>query len=116
MKNETKRPGDSPQFDEHANEDSYFALKEHELLEEMKIEAHKVRAARRDAEMATCPKCAATLRKYQFMGFILDRCESCEGIWLNKGELEGILRRQGRGPLGAFLDRCFSKPETSTLE
>jgi Zn-finger nucleic acid-binding protein len=46
------------------------------------------------------------------MGFILDRCENCQGIWLNKGELAGILRQQARGPLGVFLDRCFSKSGT----
>jgi Zn-finger nucleic acid-binding protein len=45
------------------------------------------------------------------MEFVLDRCESCGGIWLDKGELEGIVRRAARGPLGAFLDRCFSKNE-----
>jgi Zn-finger nucleic acid-binding protein len=46
------------------------------------------------------------------MGFVLDRCGSCEGIWLSKGELEGIWRKAARGPLGAFLDRCFAKDET----
>jgi len=46
------------------------------------------------------------------MGFELDRCETCEGIWLNKGELQGILRQQARGPLGVFLDRCFSKKQS----
>ena len=43
------------------------------------------------------------------MGFDLDRCESCEGIWLDKGELKGIVRRAAGGPLGAFLDRCFAQ-------
>jgi Zn-finger nucleic acid-binding protein len=46
------------------------------------------------------------------MGFVLDRCESCEGIWLNKAELHEIVRKAARGPLGTFLDRCFSKDET----
>jgi Zn-finger nucleic acid-binding protein len=45
------------------------------------------------------------------MDFVLDRCESCEGIWLNKDQLKGILRKAARGPLGAFLDRCFAKDE-----
>ncbi len=57
-------------------------------------------------------KCPGRLEKYTFMGFVLDRCESCEGIWLDKGELKGILRKAARGPLGAFLDRCFAKDET----
>jgi Zn-finger nucleic acid-binding protein len=109
MTSETIRRGEKPQFDEHANEDSYFAAKEHELVEDMKFEFHKAEAARRDAQMVTCPKCSGKFAQYRFMGFDLERCESCEGIWLNKGELQGILRQQARGPLGVFLDRCFSK-------
>ena len=110
MKNEANRPGEK--FDEHANEDTYFARKEHELIEELKSEFHMAEAARREAMMMICPKCSGTFAKYRFLGFDLDRCENCEGIWLNKGELAGILRQQARGPLGVFLDRCFAKSET----
>lgn len=47
MKNETERHGERPEFDEHANEESYFAVKEHELVEDMKAEFRGVQAARR---------------------------------------------------------------------
>jgi Zn-finger nucleic acid-binding protein len=110
MKNEPNRLGEP--FDQRANEDSYFAVQEHELIEQMKSEHQKVEAARREAQMAICPKCSGKFEKYRILGFMVDRCESCEGIWLNKGELAGILRQQQRGPLGIFLDRCFSKDET----
>jgi Zn-finger nucleic acid-binding protein len=106
----TKRP-DEP-FDEHANEEGYFANKEHELIEDMRLEFHKAQAARRTAELATCPKCSGKFYKYALMGFSLERCESCQGMWLNKGEFEAILRQQARGPLARFLDRCFSKTDT----
>jgi hypothetical protein len=111
MENEKNLLVESLKFDERANEDGYFAIKEHDLIEEMKLEFHKREAARRAAQMATCPKCSGTFEKYGFMGFDLDRCESCEGIWLAKGELAAILRKAARGPLGAFLDRCFAKGE-----
>jgi Zn-finger nucleic acid-binding protein len=110
MKHETNRPEEK--FDERANEESYFAAKEHELIDGMKAEFQQVQTARREAQMMNCPKCSGKFAKYKFMGFNLDRCENCEGIWLNKGELAGILRQQARGPLGAFLDRCFSKRTT----
>jgi len=110
MPSETKRSEE--QFDEHANEEGYFANKEHELIEDMRLEFHKAQAARREAEIATCPKCSGKFQKYPFMGFSLERCENCQGIWLNKGEIEGILRQQARGPLALFLDRCFAKTET----
>ena len=112
MKGETNRPGETPKFDEHANEESYFAAKEHELVEDMKTEFREAETALREAQMATCPKCSGKFAKYTVKGFVVERCESCEGIWLNKGELAGILRQQARGPLGVFLDRCFAKSET----
>ena len=112
MKSETHRPEEK--FDERANEDSYFAAKEHELIEEMKTELHHAEAARREARMMSCPKCSGKFAKYRFMGFSLGRYESCEGLWLKKGDLAGILRQQAPGPLGAFLDRCFAKDETAT--
>jgi hypothetical protein len=96
-------------FDERANEDGYFAIKEHELIEEMKHGFHKADAARRVKQMATCPKCSGTFEQYEFLGLVLERCGSCEGIFLKKGELAGILRQQARGPLALFLDRCFPK-------
>jgi len=111
MENDKDRFGEKLKFNERANEDSYFALKEHELIEGMKAEFQKVEAARRQGQIVNCPKCPGKLESYKFMDFILDRCETCEGIWLDKGELKGILRKAARGPLGAFLDRCFAKDE-----
>jgi Zn-finger nucleic acid-binding protein len=101
-------------YDERANEDNYFADREHELIGAMKTEFHKTEAARREARMATCPKCSGKFAKYRLMGFVLERCESCEGMWLKKGELAEILRQQARGRLGLFLDRCFAKDESAT--
>lgn len=110
MKSETTRTEEN--FDERANEDSYFAAKEHELIEDMRLEFHKAQAARREAEMATCPKCSGRFQKYPLLGCVVERCENCQGIWLNKGDLDGLLRQQARGPLALFLDRCFAKTET----
>jgi len=112
MENDKDRSGEKLKFDERANEDSYFAVKEHELIEGMKAEFQKFEAARREEQIINCPKCPGKLESYKFIDFVLDRCDSCEGIWLEKGELEGILRKASRGPLGAFLDRCFAKDET----
>jgi TFIIB-like protein len=111
MKNESERLAEP--FDERANEDSYFAVQEHELIEQMKSEHQKVEGAKRQALMATCPKCSGKLAKYPVKGFVVERCDNCEGMWLNKGELAEILRRQSGGPLGAFLERCFAKVEVA---
>lgn len=107
MKNEPRRPGES--FDPHANEESYFAKQEHERIEQRKCEHQNEEAAKRQALTEVCPKCSGRLGKYSIKGLDVERCGNCEGIWLNKGELAEILRRQAGGPLGAFLERCFAK-------
>ena len=112
MENDKDCLGERLKFDERANEDGYFAVKEHELIEGMKAEFQRVELVRREGQIVNCPKCPGKLESYKFMDFALDRCESCKGIWLDKGELTGILRKAERGPLGAFLDRCFAKDET----
>ena len=114
MENGKDRLEKKLEFDERANENTYFAAQEHELIEGMKAEFQKVEAATREAQLGICPKCQGKLGSYKFMNFVLDRCKSCEGIWLEKGELEAILGRAARGPLGAFFERCFSKDETVT--
>ena len=110
MENEKDRRAEK--FDERANEDFYFAAKDRELIDEMRVEFQKAEAVRREGRILSCPKCAGKLGNTTYMEFVLDRCERCGGIWLDKGELEGIVRRAARGPIGAFLDRCFSKNET----
>lgn len=115
MESRKDRSGDNLPFDERSNEDSYFAAKEHELIEGMKADFQKIEAAQRAGQIVNCPKCSGKLEGYKFMDFALDRCASCEGIWLDKGELEGILRKAARGPLGAFFDRYFAKDETGKM-
>jgi hypothetical protein len=97
MENGKDRSGENLAFDERSNEDSYFAAKEYELIDGMKAEFQKVEAARREGQIVNCPKCSGKLESYQFMDF--------------KGELEAILRKAARGPLGAFFERYFSKDE-----
>lgn len=108
MKYENQRPGKTPEFDGRANEARYFPAKEHDLVEALRVQYLKKRVERA-RQMATCPKCSGTFEKHPFKGFVLQRCESCEGIWLNKGDLAKMLRQQARGPLGILIGRCFSR-------
>ena len=34
----------------------------------------------------TCPRCRISLEKHQYRGFELDKCSSCQGIWLQPKE------------------------------
>src|SRR3989338_7874754 len=56
-----------------------------------------------------CPKCLGKLESYTFIGFFLDRCQACGGVWLDKGELEGILGEASRSRVGSFIERFLAK-------
>ena len=41
-----------------------------------------------------CPRCqSSVLREVDRDGITIDRCESCRGIWLDRGELEKLTAR-----------------------
>jgi len=42
-----------------------------------------------------CPKCGDKLEEKELENVKIDVCSKCEGIWLDKGELELIIKRSG---------------------
>ena len=42
-----------------------------------------------------CPKCHGALRPTERSGVIIDRCTRCRGIFLDRGELEGLIETEG---------------------
>lgn len=44
-----------------------------------------------DATILTCPKCRGEMRTYERNGILIDQCEDCRGIFLDRGELEQLL-------------------------
>jgi hypothetical protein len=106
MENEKDRFGETMRLVERAKEDIYFAEREREVLAKLRTQLRKVEGV--EAQRA-CPKCPGKLESYTFEGIPLDRCHECGGIWLDKGELEAIVRLISRGPLGAWLDTLTAK-------
>jgi Zn-finger nucleic acid-binding protein len=45
------------------------------------------------------------------MDIAFERCKGCEGIWLDNGELEEIVKRFTGTPLTILAERFFSKGE-----
>ncbi|WP_005033220.1 zf-TFIIB domain-containing protein [Holophaga foetida] len=39
-----------------------------------------------------CPKCGMELLEFCYQTIRIDQCSSCDGIWLDKGELEAVER------------------------
>jgi Transcription factor zinc-finger len=99
MPDEKDRLGQKLQEREKAQEDRYFA-------EQSKKQIEKLRAARASstaAGQANCPRCGAALEIQQLKGVAVDACPNGDGLWLDKGELEQITRREGDSWLARLL-------------
>lgn len=44
-----------------------------------------------------CPKCGMELVELEFRGAKIDQCSSCDGIWLDAGELDTVAAAEGGG-------------------
>ena len=44
-----------------------------------------------------CPKCRGRMGSYERSGIVLDQCEDCRGMFLDKGELERLVDTEGGG-------------------
>jgi len=106
MESQKDRFGDTMRLVEQAKEDIYFAERDREVLEKLRAQLRKVEHTKAQPQ---CPKCDGKLESYTFEGIALDRCHECGGVWLDKGELEAIVRKISRGPLGAWLDTLTAK-------
>ncbi len=42
-----------------------------------------------------CPKCHGHMRSYERNGVVIDQCEDCRGIFLDRGELDQLLDAAG---------------------
>jgi hypothetical protein len=98
MDDEKDRFGEKMKLVERAKEDIYFAQQDRELIAKLKAQLQKVDASGNEIR---CPKCPGRLETFTFQGFLLDRCNSCGGIWMDNGELEGVIKRVTRRGLDA---------------
>ncbi|MDP2856712.1 MAG: zf-TFIIB domain-containing protein [Bacillota bacterium] len=92
----------------NASEEEYFARQEAERRRKLAEERQgKLLAEERERERALhsmkCPKCGMQLEEIAFGDVRVDKCFSCEGIWLDKGELEVIRQKEG-----SFMGRLLN--------
>lgn len=106
MADEKDRFGEIMRLAERAKEDIFFAERDRELLAKLKAQLQKVKKT--DSGLR-CPKCPGLLESYTFQGYALDRCDQCGGVWMDQGELEGVIRKVNRGPLGEWIDTLTAK-------
>jgi Zn-finger nucleic acid-binding protein len=109
MQNEKDRFGETMKLVEKAKEDIYFAEKDRELIELLKAQLKE----QKTSPGLQCPKCQGELATYNFLDVLLERCRNCEGMWLDRGELQAILRRVKHSPFLSIVDRLMGRNEES---
>ena len=84
-------------FDERrkALEEDYFKRKDRETLERLRQSMREAARARgEDTSTLDCPRCDGRLHEVVFDDVRIDRCDRCEGVWLDSGELEHIISQE----------------------
>lgn len=81
---------------EKSLENEYFHRKEQELVE--RLRAKRAEKEKAEASIMPCPRCDGTLVEHAFEGVQIDRCNKCNGIWLDSGELELLTMKQEQSP------------------
>lgn len=90
-----------------SGEEEYFARREAERrLQLAKERQANLLAEERERERALhfmkCPKCGMQLEEIASGAVRVDKCFACEGLWLDKGELEVIRQKEG-----GFMERML---------
>src|SRR5512142_3147160 len=89
------------------SEEEYFARLEFEKRKKAEQEKQRSLAAaekakRKELHYMKCPKCGMELIEVDFKQIKIDKCSSCDGVWLDAGELEAV-QKLDKG----FLGRIF---------
>ncbi len=81
-----------------ALEEEYFRRKEQEAIEKVRAKrAEEEQAKAAEAAMLQCPRCDGKLVEIAYEEVMIDRCNKCNGVWLDAGELEQVREREEEG-------------------
>lgn len=94
-------------------EDDFFAREEVEKLRKLHAEhqAQQTQAQKDEQKKLhhmRCPKCGSELTEVTFRSVTADRCFSCNGMWLDAGEIEHLAGHEPTN-MTAVLDFFFKK-------
>jgi hypothetical protein len=93
-------------------EEEYFARENAERMRKLAAEQKKALAEGERDELRRlhqmrCPKCGMELKEINVRGVEVDRCFSCNGTWLDAGELEKLAKGQAENTVMAAVLRVF---------
>ncbi|MEA2626667.1 MAG: uncharacterized protein QOD06_2712 [Candidatus Binatota bacterium] len=105
MPNDEKdRFGEKLREKERAEEDRFFAQRDRDLLEKLRrSSSEQEESTIQELARSRCPRCGTRLVAKQVDGVEIDECPSCSGVWLDKGELEALSRRDSKTWLARVL-------------
>ncbi|MGH7965322.1 MAG: zf-TFIIB domain-containing protein [Candidatus Binatia bacterium] len=87
-----------------ADEDNYFARRDRELLEKLKQQqTAEGETALRQQALMRCPKDGDTLVTLQQRDVTVEECPTCQGMWLDRGELETLAKHENEGWLTRLI-------------
>ncbi len=89
-------------------EEEYFARVELEKRKKLETErlktlAEEEKRRHRDLHYMRCPKCGMVLKEIDYRGINVDKCFSCDGVWLDAGEIDVLAKLDKPA-----LDKLFS--------
>jgi hypothetical protein len=106
MVDEKDRFGDKLRQKEKGDEDRFFAERDKAALEKLRKEkTTAAESATRDQALMRCPKDGDRLATIEDHGVSFERCPTCQGMWLDQGELEQLAGRERDSWLGRLLYR-----------
>ena len=81
------------------SEEEYFYKLNRDLINKQREKLASDRASLQEEEMKKahwmkCPKCGHDLRDIELSGIKVDKCDSCEGMFFDAGELELLIKAQ----------------------
>ena len=103
MPKATKQATESLDDVKRVREERYFARAEARLIERLRARREAEERAAHAPPLGLCPRCGTALLVEERDGVAIDSCASCGGIWLDRGELETIAKREGGGWMRRLL-------------
>jgi hypothetical protein len=81
---------------------------EFEKLKKIEMEKHKTlkeeeKRRLKELHFMKCPKCGMEIIEVDYKGLKVDKCSECDGVWLDAGELEAVVKMDKSG-----IDKLFS--------
>jgi hypothetical protein len=98
-----------------STEDEYFVREDAEKKRRMALQAKKEKEAAelkrlKELHWMRCPKCGLEMHEVKLGKVDVDVCFSCNGVFLDQGELEHIEKRESAGVMSAIIN--WFRPET----